>query len=347
MASDNITSKSVVFNEFVPEGLPELGKHWKIEEKTIDTSALKSGQVLFKTVVISVDPYMRGRMKDIKSYFPGFVKGSPGGGGVVLKVVKSNNDSFKQGEFYSGSGQWSEYVVLDLSEKEDAGKFFKVSEHQDIPLTTAVGVLGMPGATAYFGLLDICKPKEGEVVVVSGAAGAVGSIVLQIAKIKGCKVIGIAGSQAKLDWLKALGADAGINYKTTDDMSQAIREAAPDGVDVYFDNVGGAIKDAVFDNLNPRARVSCCGAISSYNLKNPPLVKNQEWIIITKQIMVEGFLCNRWFAQWPKAFEEMAGWIKEGKLTFKETKKESIENVVPAFNAMMKGENFGKMLVTL
>eukprot|EP01126_Amoeba_proteus_P024074 TRINITY_DN241_c0_g2_i10.p1 TRINITY_DN241_c0_g2~~TRINITY_DN241_c0_g2_i10.p1 ORF type:complete len:206 (-),score=52.31 TRINITY_DN241_c0_g2_i10:171-788(-) len=205
----------------------------------------------------------------------------------------------------------------------------------------------MPGATAYFGYLDLCKPKAGETLVVSGAAGAVGSIVCQIGKIQGCRVIGIAGSDAKVEYLRSIGVDVALNYKTTTDMAAAIKEAAPKGVDQYFDNVGGEIKDAVYINLNPFARVSACGAISQYNLEQFKPGNTWEWLIISRQLTITGFIVSRWRDQWPNAFVEIGKWLKEGKVKYEEMVTTGIENVIPTFNSMMSGDNIGKAVIKL
>lgn len=281
-------------------------------------------------------------MKNVKSYAAGFALNEPGVGGVVVEVTESKNPAFPVGKKLAGYGPWKEYAVLGGPQLKSV---WPVTE--GLPPSLFVGILGMPGATAYFGYLELCKPKEGETLVVSGAAGAVGSIVCQIGKIKGCRVIGIAGSDDKLDYLKKIGCDAVINYKTTTDMVAAVKEAAPNGVDQYFDNVGGYIRDAVFANLNVLGRVAACGAISQYNLEKPELVPSQDFNIIAKQLTISGFIVSRWQSQWVDAFKVMGEWIKEGKLQFSEMTVEGIDNLIPAFNSMMSGENIGKVVVKL
>jgi len=290
---------------------------------------------------LSVDPYLRGRMKDIKSYFPGFQIGKVGNSGVVFQVLKSKSAKYVEGKHYVGFGQWS---LRQLVNENDLQGFWEVPA--GFSPSVSLGVLGMPGATSYFGYLELCKPVEGETLVVSGAAGAVGAIVCQLGKIKGCRVIGIAGSDAKCDYLKSIGCDAALNYKSPN-LAEQIRNAAPKGVDQYFDNVGGEVKDAVFENLNRSARVSQCGSISQYNSADVPVGRNWDWLIITREIRIEGFIVTRWSKQWPEAFAEMGKWIASGQLKFEETLEHGLDNVITAFNRMMAGENTGKMVVVV
>lgn len=335
-------NQAVVFKQYCQEGLPEMGVHFAVETVP-EPGALEDGQVLAKLRLLSVDPYLRGRMKDIKSYFPGFQLGQPGDSGIVVEVLESKSAAHPAGSLLVGLGKWQQRQILTAEQLAGLSPVMP-----DAPLSYNLGVLGMPGATAYFGYYDLCQPKEGETVVVSGAAGAVGSIVCQLAKAKGCRVIGIAGSDDKCQWLKTdAGCDEAINYKTCSDMTAAIRAAAPKGVDQYFDNVGGTIKDAVFANLNSMARVSCCGAISSYNVdpKTVPTGPSWEWAIITKQLRIEGFLVFRWIPRWRGAFEEMAGMIRDGKIKVEELIVPGLENTITAFKKMMTGENTGKVVV--
>ena len=213
------------------------------------------------------------------------------------------------------------------------------------PLSTALGVLGMPGMTAYFGFLDVCEPRPGETVVVSAASGAVGQVVGQIAKIMGCRVVGTAGSDEKVNYIvNELGFDAGINYKT-EDVPTALVEACPLGVDVYFDNVGGPVTDAVMEQLADFARISVCGQISQYNVEEPPLGPRNMRALITHQARMEGFLVFQFAARHDDARRRMASWIREGKLKYREDVVEGLENAPRAFIGMMRGENFGKLLV--
>jgi len=330
---------AIVFKQHVPEGLPEFGVHFAYESVP-EPRPIEDGEVLTKLRYLSVDPYIRGRMKDVKSYFPGFQVGQPGDSGVVLEVIESKSEAHPVGALLHGFGLWQRYQLL-TAEKLKA----HVPLIPDMPPSYCLGVLGMPGATAYFGYFELCQPREGETVVVSGAAGAVGAIVCQLAKSKGCFVIGIAGTADKCEWLKShAGCDVAINYKT-ENVAEAIAAAAPKGVDQYFDNVGGAIKDAVYENLNSFARVSVCGAISCYNEAVPPLGKTWDFAIITKQWRIEGFISTRWLTRWPEAFTEMAAMIRDGKLKTEETIVKGLENTITAFNQMMIGGNTGKMII--
>jgi len=298
------------------------------------------GQILVRSIFLSVDPYMRGRMNDVKSYAPPVAIGGVMGGGVVAKVVQSNNPAFNEGDIVEGMFGWQEYALSD-------GQGVRKIDPTLAPISTALGILGMPGLTAYFGLLEICNPQPGETVVVSGAAGAVGSLVGQIAKIKGCRVIGIAGADDKIAYLtNELEFDAAFNYKSVVDYYTKLSELCPYGIDVYFDNVGGSITDAVFKLINPKARISICGQISQYNLEKPEmgprLILSS---LLVKQARAEGFLVFQFFSKYPEALMQMAQWLKEGKLKYAEDIEHGIENTPRAFMAMLKGRNTGKQLV--
>jgi NADPH-dependent curcumin reductase CurA len=278
-------------------------------------------------------------MNDAKSYAAPVEIGGVMVGGVVGEVIVSNNPRFAVGDVVQGEFGWQEYTISN-------GKGVRKVDPSIAPVSTALGVLGMPGLTAYFGLLDIGKPKAGETVLVSGAAGAVGGIVGQIAKIKGCRVVGIAGDDAKVRYLiDELGFDAAFNYKTTNNYVEKLKELCPDGVDVYFDNVGGPITDAVIPLLNTHARISVCGQISQYNVEKPETGPRWLWALIVKQARVEGFLVFQFFEQFPQGATEMAGWLKEGKLKYKEDIVEGFENLPRAFIGMLQGDNTGKRLV--
>jgi hypothetical protein len=297
------------------------------------------GQVLARTLWISVDPYQRGRMNDVKSYAPPVPLGGVMEGGTVSRVVASNHPQFKAGDIVESRLGWQDYALSD-------GRGLRVVDPTLAPVSTALGVLGMPGLTAYFGLLEITHPKPGETVVVSGAAGAVGSLVGQIAKLKGCRAIGIAGDDAKCRWVvDELGFDACFNYKTTPDYDAKLKELCRQGIDVYFDNVGGSITDAVFKLLNTFARVSVCGQISQYNAEKPELGPRLLWHFITKQLRVEGFLVFRWADRYAEGLTQMAEWLKQGQLKHRETVAQGLENTPRAFMGMLRGENIGKQLV--
>lgn len=297
------------------------------------------GEVLIKTLYLSVDPYMRGRMNDAKSYVAPFGVDEVLNGGVVGEVVQSKHADFAKGEIVLGSLGWQRYSAVD------GGHLRKIDRTQ-APITTALGVAGMPGLTAYFGLLDIGQPKEGETVVVSGAAGAVGSVVGQIAKLKGCRAVGIAGSQEKIDYLtNELGFDAGINYKTTENMKAALTEAAPNGVDIYYDNVGGDITDAVMRRINKFARVVVCGQIALYNLGKVDVGPRVQSLLIQKSALMQGFTVGDYQDRNQEGMANLSKWIAEGKIKYRETIVEGFENTPDAFLGLFRGENIGKQLV--
>jgi len=289
---------------------------------------------------MSVDPYMRGRIRDRKSYAPPVGLGEVMVGGAVGKVLESRGTPFSVGDIVVGGLGWQEYAVAD-------GKELRKVDPEAGPISTSLGVLGMPGITAYFGLLDICDPQPNETVVVSAAAGAVGSAVGQIAKIKGCRAVGIAGSDEKVRHLiEDLGFDAAFNYKTSETGGK-LREYCPDGVDVYCDNVGGAITDAVFPLLNTKSRVAVCGQISQYNLEEPELGPRLLWHLIVKRAKVQGFLVFDYQNRYDVALAELSEWVRGERLKYRERIAEGIENAPRAFIEMLSGKNTGKQLVKL
>ena len=299
----------------------------------------EDGEVLVHTNYLSVDPYMRGRMNDRASYAPNVQIGEVMVGTVVGEVVASKNPDFQVGDIVTGGLGWQEYGVSD-------GNNLRKVDPTLAPISTALGILGMPGLTAYFGLLEICNPQAGEIVFVSAAAGAVGSLVGQIAKIKGCRAVGSAGSAEKVDYVvDELGFDAAFNYKTTEDYGAKLAELCPDGIDAYFDNVGGAITDAVFPLINVKARISICGQISQYNLENPEQGPRFLWHLIVKRAKIQGFLVFEFADKHDDGLRQMAEWIQAGKLKYREEITEGFENAPGAFIGMLKGSNIGKQLV--
>ncbi len=321
-----------------PDGLPKE-TDFQITESAIPRPS--DGQCLIRNLYLSVDPYMRGRIRDRESYAPPVGLGQVMVGGAVGEVLESRGTPFSVGDIVVGNPGWQEYATAD-------GKELRKVDPQAAPISTSLGVLGMPGITAYFGLLDICDPKPGETVVVSAAAGAVGSAVGQIAKIKGCRVVGIAGSDEKVRHLiDDLGFDAAFNYKTVGDMSAELRNCCPDGVDAYFDNVGGATTDAVFPLLNTKSRVAICGQISQYNLEAPELGPRLLWHLIVKRAKVQGFLVFEYQDRYDAALAELSEWVRNGKLRYRERIAEGIENAPLAFIEMLSGRNVGKQLVKL
>lgn len=318
-----------------PEGMP-TNDDFAFVEKTVP--ALQDEDILLKTLYLSVDPYMRGRMQDAKSYIAPFQLNKPINGGIVAEVVDSKSLEFKKGDIVYGHLNWAEYIVTKA-------KGLQKVDPSVAPITTRLGVLGLTGLTAYFGLLDIGKPQAGETVVVSGAAGAVGSVVGQIAKLKGAKVVGIAGSDEKIDYLiNELGFDAAVNYKK-DNFVEDLKNALPDGVDVYFDNVGGEVSDVVMRYLNRNARIPLCGAISSYNAEGKDLGPRMQSKLIKTSSMMQGFTLGNYAADFEKGAAELGQWLQAGKLKYEETIVEGFENTPQAFLGLFQGTNVGKQLV--
>lgn len=321
-----------------PAGFPRETDFHLIETPVPEPA---DGQLLVRVLYTSVDPYLRGRMSRAKSYAPPFEIGDVILSGAVGVVEQSRDPKFQPGEIVGGMFGWQQYAVAKTKE-------LRKIDPAIAPITTAMGVLGMPGLTAYFGLLDICNPKAGETVVVSGAAGAVGSYVGQIAKIQGCRTVGIAGGDDKVEYLlNELGYDAAFNYRKDTDYRAKLQELCPEGIDIYFDNVGGPITDAVFLNMNQKARISVCGQISQYNLEKPEMGPRMLGMLIVKRARVEGFLIFDYAARYAEGLERLSKWLREGKLKYRETVAEGIENAPKAFIGMLRGENIGKQLVKI
>ncbi|NEU56220.1 NADP-dependent oxidoreductase [Halorussus sp. MSC15.2] len=319
-----------------PEGRPDRDTFELVEE---DVPEPGPGEVLVRTLYLSVDPYMRGRMDAGESYAEPWEVGDPLRAGVVGEVVESNGTNFEAGDVVTGNLDWADYATARGSELQ--------SVNPDLgPVSTALGVLGMPGRTAYFGTRDVAEPKAGDTFVVTGAAGAVGSVAGQIAKLSGARVVGFAGSDEKVEFLEdELGFDAGINYKETDDYRAALDEAAPDGVDSYFDNVGGPITDAVFSKLNVDARVAVCGQISLYNAEEMPTGPRKLGKLIETRARVEGLLVGDFAPRFEEATRQLAEWVAEDEIRYRETVTEGLENAPDAFLGLFEGENIGKQLV--
>ncbi len=321
-----------------PVGTPALSD---FKFTTEEVPSPQDGQILLETRYVSVDPYLRGRMNDAKSYIPPFELHQPIVSGIIAEVLESKNDRFKKGDYVSGMLQWKKQQV-------SSGKGLMKVDPGLAPLSAYLGVLGLTGLTAYTGLMEIGKPVEGETLVVSGAAGAVGSIVGQIGKILGLRVVGIAGTDEKVDILKSeFGFDEGINYKTTENMRKAIATACPDGVDIYFDNVGGSISDAVLFSINRFARLIICGAISMYNDTSMPTGISVQPFLIKNSALMQGFIVSNYEDKFPEAIQKLSGWMKEGKLTYNETIVEGFENIPSAFLDLFSGKNKGKMIVKI
>jgi len=318
-----------------PSGLPTL-ENFAFTES--EAPALQDGEVLLRTLYISVDPYLRGRMREGKSYITAFEIGQVIESAVVGEVLESLAPNFNAGDVVVAQLGWRTYNIAK------AGQLMRIVP--GVSPSVALGVLGVPGLTAYFGLLDIGQPKVGETVVVSGAAGAVGMTVCQIAKFKGCHVIGIAGSDEKNKYLHdELGVEKTINYKTTSNMCDALKEASPNGIDIYFDNVGGVVSDAVLPLINERARIVLCGQISIYNSEKPEVgVKPQPFLLIRSASM-KGFIITQYMPRFAEGISQLAEWFKSGQLKHAETIIEGFENTPDAFIGLFRGENLGKQVV--
>jgi len=330
-----MTTKQIVLASR-PNGMPTLANFRFGDYELPD---LQAGKVHLKGLYYSVDPYMRGRMSNSKSYVPPFQLGRPIEGSVIARVIESKTDSFTKDDLVVGMLPWSREFIAE-------GKGLQKLDSSSTHPSYYLGILGMTGLTAYFGLLDIGKPKSAETVVVSGAAGAVGMVVGQIAKIQGCHVIGIAGSDEKIKLLKEeIGFDEAINYKHTVDIKAAIAELCPDGVDIYFDNVGGEISDAVIANINKGARIIICGQISSYNDNEAPVGPRPQSALVRKSALMQGFLVSNYISRFPEGVLQLSEWLRTGKLNYRETIIKGFERLPDAFISLFAGENTGKMLV--
>jgi NADPH-dependent curcumin reductase CurA len=321
-----------------PVGLPSENDFELAEVAVPD---IGQGEMLVRNLYMSVDPYMRGRMYDRKSYVPPFELNQPLEGGCVGQVIESNNDRYKVGEYVSDMMGWREYYVSD-------GSGVMRIDQKIAPLQAFLGTVGMPGLTAYVGLLDIGRLKPGESVFVSAAAGAVGSVVGQIAKLKGCHVVGSAGSNEKVTWLKETAEmDAAFNYKEIDDLKAELGKHCPKGIDVYFENVGGQHLEAALEHMNPFGRVVMCGMISQYNATKPIPGPANIGNSISRRLTLQGFIVSDHMQRQKEFFSDMAQWIGQGRIKWKETIFEGIENAPKAFIGLFKGDNFGKMIVKL
>jgi len=300
---------------------------------------INEGQMLVQNVYMSVDPYMRGRMGERESYIAPFELGKPLEGGAVGQVIESRGVHFQEGDYVLSNMGWREFFATDGS---DLVRIDPVVA----PVQNYLGILGMPGLTAYIGLQDVGKPKEGETVFVSTAAGAVGSLVCQIAKIKGCRVVGSTGSEEKITWLtKEAGIDAALNYKTSENLTEDLRRLCPEGIDIYFDNVGGTHLEAAIELMNNHGRIVLCGMISIYNATRPPRAPRNLISAIPKRLTLKGYIVHDHRDRLPDFTQDMSRWIKEGRIKWKETIVQGIEHATEAFLGLFSGESFGKMLV--
>ena len=300
-----------------------------------------AGEVLVRNLYMSVDPYMRGRMLDQPSYVQPFQVGQPLDGGCVGQVVQSQDEKLQVGDYVLGRKGWREYYVSDGAE------LTKIDPNL-APVQTYLGTLGMPGLTAYVGLLDIGRPKAGETVFVSAAAGAVGTVVCQIAKLQGCRVVGSAGAPDKVTWLHAVaGIDAAFNYKDVGSLTTELGKHCPNGIDVYFENVGGAHLEAALDHMNNFGRIVLCGMISHYNETIPSSGPHNLRLAVRKRLTLQGFIVSDHLDRQAQFYSDMGTWIAAGKIKWQETIVTGIENAPKAFIGLFTGDNVGKMLVRL
>jgi NADPH-dependent curcumin reductase CurA len=319
-----------------PFGMPLLSDFSNEEELMPVTG---EGEILLESVYVSVDPYLRGKMNG--THPPIFELNEPVASKIIAKVVESNHANFKKGDYVSGYLNWAVYQVSD-------GKALQKIDSNTAPLSAYLGVLGITGLSAYIALTDIGKPRKGETMVVSGAAGAVGTIAGQIGKIMGCKVVGIAGTDKKTALLKTkFGYDGAINYKTTPDVKAAVAELCPEGVDIYFDNVGGTISDAVIANMNKYGRIPVCGTISNYNDVEEQTGPSLLPIVVYKFLAIQGFLIGDHTARFPGVTAQLAAWLKEGKIAYSETILDGFDKLPEAFIGLFEGRNEGKMIVKI
>ena len=317
-----------------PEGAPTLDNFEVTETPTPEPG---DGEVLMRTIYLSLDPYMRGRMNATKSYATPATLGQPMVGGTVGEIVSSRNPEFSVGDLVLGNGGWQEYALSD-------GAGLRKLDPKAAPVSTALGVLGMPGMTAYVGLLEIGQPKPGETVVVAAASGAVGSVVGQIAKIKGCKAVGIAGGTEKCRFVtRELGFDACLDHHARDFADQ-LQATCPKGIDVYFENVGGAVQQTVWPLLNDFARVPVCGLIAQYNLTTP-MPGPDMFSVLRKRLLLRGFIVFDFAAREGDFLRDVGEWVRTGRVKYREDTVDGLENAPASFLGMLQGKNFGKMLV--
>jgi NADPH-dependent curcumin reductase CurA len=312
-----------------PRGLPQESDFELREAEQRDPS---DGEVLVRNVFVSVDPYMRSRMSGIRTYVGPYEVGDPIDGGAVGRVAASRDDRFAEGDWVLSMLGWREAGIA-------AGDHLRKLDPSLAPPSTALGALGMPGLTAWVGLVDVGAVRDGETIYVSGAAGAVGSAAAQIARLKGLRVIGSAGSEEKVEWLRSLGVEA-FDYRET-----RPKDALADGIDVYFDNVGGPQLEAAIFALRPFGRVVACGAISRYNDEQPEPGPRNLGLVVTKRLRLQGFIVLDHTDRYPAFLAEAAPWVREGALTYRETVVDGLENLPAAFAGLFRGDNVGKMLV--
>jgi NADPH-dependent curcumin reductase CurA len=317
-----------------PRGAPTQSDFELAEREIPDPG---EGELVVQNAFVSVDPYMRNRMNDVKSYVPPFAIGEPLTGGAVGQVIASRNERFAEGAWVVHDLGWREAALSD-------GRGMRAVDPTLAPLSATLGVLGMTGMTAFVGIVDIGDVQDGDTVFVSGAAGAVGSIAAQLARLRGARVVGSAGSPEKLEWLRELGVDGVFDYRETR-TRDALRELAPEGIDVYFDNVGGDHLEAAIGALHTHGRVAACGSVSRYNdVELAPGPRNM-FMVVTKRLRIQGYIISDHYDRFPEFYERAREWVGDGRLRYRETVIEGIDNAAGAFLGLFRGENIGKMLV--
>ncbi|KAI9021709.1 hypothetical protein CLU79DRAFT_752878 [Phycomyces nitens] len=341
-----VSNTQVIFSK-IPIEFPVIGEHMTIKHDTIDLEApLPENHFIVKTLSLSVDPYMRGRMRaaEKKSYSPAFDLDKPMAGHTIGVIVKSNNDKFKVDDIVYGIGHFAEYTHVPA---QLAFLFTPRNEARDsgFPLSHYIGVLGMPGMTAYVGLIKFGKPKKGETLYVSAASGAVGQLVGQIGKVLGLHVVGSAGSDDKVAYLKEIGFDGAFNYKT-EDTDDKLTELCPNGIDIYFENVGGKMLEKVINHSNNFARIVCCGMISQYNTTTPEPIHNLIQIV-SKRLRIEGFIVGEHPEMEADFRKDVTKWLQDGVIQYRESASEGIESAPQALIDVLKGKNFGKQVVNV
>ncbi len=319
-----------------PRGFPDEELFEIAESPILEPS---DGQVLIRNAYFSVDPYMRPRMNDVRSYVAPFTLGEAMTGGAVGRIAVSRSPEHAEGDWVVHQLGWREWALSD-------GSGLRPIDPAAAPVSTALGVLGMPGFTAWYGLFEIGRPKEGETVFVSGAAGAVGSAVGQMARVAGCRVIGSAGSAEKVAWIRELGCDAAFDYRERSPR-EALAELAPDGIDMYFDNVGGDHLEAAIGALRTYGRVVACGSISRYNDAEPTPGPRNMFMVVTKRLRLQGYIITDHGDRFGEFARQATEWVRDGRLQYRETIVEGIENAPSAFLGLLRGENIGKMLVAV
>lgn len=338
---EEVENKQIIFKRYINEVPKETDMELKVGNKIKLETPKGCGSFLVKNLYLSCDPYMRGRMRDFQdSYIPPFVPGSVIQGFGVSKVVDSDNPNFKPGDLICGFTGWEEYSLIQRTEQ------LRKIQQADLPLSYHVGLLGMPGFTAYAGFFEVCSPQKGDYVFVSAASGAVGQLVGQLAKLHGCYVVGSAGTSQKVDLLKnKLGFDEAFNYKEESDLNAALKRYFPEGIDIYFDNVGGATLDAALLNMRVHGRIAVCGMVSQ-SLSNPEGIYNL-FSIITKRIRMQGFLQSDYLHLYPKFMEDVIGYYKQGKIVYIEDMNDGLESAPAALVGLFSGANVGKQVICI